>query len=332
MIQPPLTTTRRRAIAALATAGLAGAWAGSACAQAYPAKPIKLVVAFGTGSANDIIARELARYMGETLGQPIVVENRTGGGGSLGTAAVAKAAPDGYTIGLGTSSQLVMNVGLYKSLPFDVERDLRSVGLVSRTPLILVASSAMPKTLQEVIAYARANPAKVTYGSGGLGSISHIVGEAFARAADVSLLHVPYKGNGPALIDLSGGHVNLLFDGLISAEPVARQGRAHILAVAGKKRVAIAPQVPTFAEEGLPTYEAYTWNCLFAPAQTPPEVIDKLNAALNQALALPAVRDRLAQGASEALGPTTPQQADAHGRAERARWVPFVRALRIDVE
>ena len=323
---------RRCWIGACAAAALALGAASGAWAQTYPAKPIKLIVAFGTGSANDIIARELARHMGDILGQSVVVENRTGGGGSLGTNAVAKAAPDGYTIGLGTSSQMVMNVELYKSLPFDVERDLRSIGLVARTPLILVASSAMPKTLKELIAYARANPAKVTYGSGGLGSISHIVGEAFARATDVSLLHVPYKGNGPALIDLSGGHVNLLFDGLISAVPVAQQGRAHILAVSGKKRSAIAPQVPTFAEQGLPTYEAYTWNSLFASAQTPPDVIDKLNAALNQALTLPALRDRLAQGASEVLGPTTPQQADAHGQAERARWVPFVRALRIDVE
>ena len=300
-------------------------------ADTFPAKPIRLIVAFSTGSGNDVTGRELARYMGDILGQPIVVENRTGGGGSIATDFVAKAAPDGYIIGLGTSSQLVMNVGLYPKLPFDVDKDLRSIGLVSRTPLVLVASNGMPKTLKELISYGKANPGKVTYGSGGAGSISHVVGENFARAADVNLLHVPYKGNGAALIDLSGGHVNLLFDGLISSKPLQEQGRGHVLAISGNKRSSVAPNVPTFAEQGLPNYEAYTWNNLIAPAGTPQPVIDKLNAALNQALAMKPVKDRLAQGASEGLGPTTPAQADAYGVAERAKWVPFIRALRIDV-
>lgn len=324
---------RRQIATAAVLASLAAAAGGlstQALAQAYPTKPIRLVVAFSTGSGNDITGRELARYMGDILGQPVVVENRGGGGGSIGTDVVAKAAPDGYVIGLGTSSQLVMNVGLYPRLPFDVEKDLRSIGLVSRTPLVLVASSSTPKTLKELIAYAKSNPGKVTYGSGGPGSISHVVGENFAKAADISLLHVPYKGNGAALIDLSGGHVNLLFDGLISAAPIAQQGRAQLLAVSGKKRSAVAPNVPTFAEQGLPTYEAYTWNNLMAPAKTPQAIIDKLNAALNQALAMPEMKKHLAQGASESLGPTTPAQADAYGQAERAKWVPFIRALRID--
>lgn len=331
-MQDILAGDRRRFMGTLAAAAWTLGASGAANAQAYPSKPIKLVVAFGTGSGNDIIARELARHMGEILGQSVVVENRTGGGGAIGTNAVAQAAPDGYTIGLGTSSQLVMNVGLYKALPFDVEKDLRSVGLVSRTPLVLVASTAMPKTLKGLIAHAKANPGKVTYGSGGAGSISHVVGEAFARATDTSLLHVPYKGNGPALVDLAGGHVNLLFDGFISALPVVRQGKAQLLAASGQRRSAIAPTVPTFAEQGLRAYEAYTWNNMFVPAQTPQPVIEKLNAALNKALALPAVKERLAQGASESLAPTTPQQADEFARAERARWVPFVRALRIETE
>ncbi len=323
--------TRRTILRAAAGAALLPAAALVARAQSYPTKPIRLVVAFGTGSGNDIIGRELARYMGDILGQPIVVENRTGGGGTIGTDAVARAAPDGYTIGLGTSSQLVMNVGLYKTLPFDVERDLRSIGLVAHTPLVLVASNDMPKTLPGLIAHAKANPGKVTYGSGGNGSISHIVGEAFAKAAEISLLHVPYKGNGPALVDLSGGHVKLLFDGFISAGPLAQQGRAQLLAVSGQKRSAVDPKVPTFAEQGLANYEASTWNCLFAPAKTPPEAMEKLNAALNKALALQSLKDRLSQGASESLGPSTPEQADAYGQNQRTRWVPFVRALQIDV-
>ena len=328
----PLTPNlSRRTILAWATGLVAGA-APPLSAQSYPSKPIRLVVAFGTGSGNDLIARDLARYMSEFLGQSVVVENRTGGGGSVGTDAVAKAAPDGYTIGLGTSSQLVMNVALYKNLPFDVERDLRAIGLVSRTPLVLVASSASPSSLKELIAFAKANPGKITYGSGGTGSISHIVGEAFAKAAEIQLLHVPYKGNGPALIDLTGGHVNLLFDGFVSSGPMAQQGRARLLAVSGQKRSTVNPAVPTFAEQGITNYEATTWNNLFAPAKTPQDVIDKLNVALNKALAVPAIQERLAQGASEALGPSTPEQADSYGKAQRSQWVPFVRSLKIDVE
>lgn len=322
---------RRQALGAIAALGV-GAWTGPTRAQAWPTRPIRLVVAFGTGSGNDLIARDLARPMSESLGQPVVVENRLGGGGSVGTDAVAKAAPDGYTIGLGTSSQLVMNPGLYKTLPFDVDRDLRGVGLIARTPLVLVASNQMPRTLRELIAHARAHPGRVTYGSGGIGSISHIVGEAFAKAADIQLLHVPYKGNGPALVDLAGGHVNLLFDGFVSAGPIAQQGRAQLLAISGDKRSAVNPAVPTFAEQGLPQYEASTWNCLFAPARTPNDVIDKLNAALNKALLTPAVQQRLTQGASEAIGPSTPEQSDAYARSQRAQWVPFVRALNISVE
>jgi len=324
---------RRHVATAAVLAGLVASsvFSTQALAQNYPEKPIRLVVAFSTGSGNDTIARELARHMGDILGQPVVVENRAGGGGSIGTDVVAKAAPDGYTIGLGTSSQLVMNVGLYPKLPFDVEKDLRSIGLVSRTPLVLVASTSTPKTLKELIAYAKSHPGKISYGSGGKGSISHVVGENFAKAADVSLLHVPYKGNGAALIDLSGGHVNLLFDGLISAAPLEKQGLARLLAVSGNKRSAVEPNVPTFAELGMPTFDAYTWNNLMAPAKTPQAVIDKLNAALNKALATPEMKERLAQGASETLGPSTPAQADAFGQAERAKWEPFILALRIDL-
>lgn len=325
-----ISPTRRNFLSSLTGAVCLPLASTMANAQTYPARPIKLVVAFGTGSGNDLIARALAPHMAEILGQSVIVENRTGGGGSVGTDAVAKAAADGYTIGLGTSSQMVMNVGLYKTLPFDVERDLRAIGLISRTPLVLVGSNAMPKTLRGLIAHAKANPGKVTYGSGGTGSISHIVGEAFAKRADISLLHVPYKGNGPALLDLAGGHVNLLFDGFISSGPVAQQGSVHLLAVSGRKRSAIAPTVPTFAEQGLTDYEATTWNNLFAPARTPPEVIEKLNAALNKALTIQGVKDRLAQGASEPLGPSTPEQAEAYGRAQRAQWVPFIRSLKID--
>lgn len=317
--------SRRASLAALAASVAAPAvWA-------QQDRPIRIIVGFAPGSANDLIARELARYMAESLKQPVIVENKPGAGGSLGTEAVAKAAPDGLTLGLGTSSQMVMNVALYQNLPFDVERDLRQIGLVGRTPMVLAGKAAGAKSLKALIAQARANPGQLSYGSGGIGSISHIVGEAFARAADIRLNHVPYKGNGPAMADLAGGHVDMVFDGIITAQPMARQGRVRLLAFGGKQRDAAIPDVPTFAEQGLKDYDAYTWNCLFAPAKVADADIARLNQALNAALALPAMKERLARGGADNLGPSTPAQADAFGRKERERWVPFVRSLKLDI-
>ena len=319
----------RRAVvmaSAMLASGVTGVHAQSS------SRPIRIIVSFAPGSANDLIARELARYMSELLNQSVIVENRPGAGGMIGTDAVAKAAPDGLTVGLGTSSQLVMNIGLYKSLPFDVEKDLRTVGLVARTNMVLAGKASGPKTLKALIAEAKARPGQLSYGSGGTGSISHIVGEAFARAADVKLNHVPYKGNGPAMADLSGGHVDLVFDGLITAQPIAKQGRVHLLAISGSKRDRLAPDLPTFAEQGVADYEAYTWNCLMAPAGTPADAIARINGALNKALEIPELHGRLVeQFGSQVLAPTTPAQADEFGRRERARWVPFIRSLKLEV-
>ncbi len=295
-------------------------------------RPIRIIVSFAPGSGNDLTARELARYMAELLNQPVVVENKPGAGGSVGTEAVVKAAPDGLTIGLGTSSQMVMNVGLYKALPFEVEKDLRMVGLVARTNMLLAGKADGPKTLKALIVEARARPGQLSYGSGGIGSISHIVGEAFAKAADIKINHVPYKGNGPAMADLAGGHVDMVFDGLSTSQPMAKQGRGQMIAISGAERNPAAPDLATFAEQGLRGYEAYTWNCLFAPAQTPKEAIERLNGALNKTLTLPPVRERLIhQFGSEIMGPTTPAQAEAFGRSERERWVPFIRSLKLDI-
>lgn len=320
--------TGRRGCIAFAI-GLA-ALSVAAAPNDYPNKPIRMVVAFNSGSGNDVIAREVARHLGDLLGQSVVVENKSGGGGTLGTGAVAKAAPDGYTIGLGTSSQLVMNVAMFKALPFDVEKDLTVVGLISRTPLALVASPSSPSSLKALLTYARANPGRLTYGSAGAGSITHIAGEAFSRAAGITMLHVPYKGNSAALTDLSGGYVNLLFDGLTASVPAQQQGRAQILAISGNRRNEAAPKVPTFSELGMPEFQAYTWNSLIAPSATPHEIVARLNTALNKVLALPSVRERMAQSGAESLGPTSIAQAEAFAQKERAHWVPFVRSLRID--
>ena len=293
-------------------------------------RPVRIIVAFAAGSGNDLTARDLARYMAEILNQPVIVENRPGAGGSIGTEAVARAAPDGLTIGLGTSSQLVMNVGVYKTLPFDVDKDLRLVGLVSSRGMVLAGKMAGPQTLKALIAEAKARPNQLSYGSAGMGSISHIVGEAFAKAADIKINHVPYKGNSLAMGDLAGGHVDMVFDALASSQPLARQGRARLIAMSGARRNPAAPDLATFAEQGLSGYEAYTWNCLFAPIHTPADAMERLNGALNKALAVTKLHDRLVnEFGSEVLAPSTPAQADAFGRRERERWVPFIRSLKL---
>jgi len=182
-----------------------------------------------------------------------------------------------------------------------------------------------------LIAHAKAYPGQLSYGSAGTGSISHIVGEAFARATGVQLTHVPYKGNGAALADLAGGHVDLVFDGVETSRSLAEQGHVRWLAISGNKRSPVAPYLPTFAEQGLPDYEAYTWNCLMAPVGTPSEIIERLNQALNVALTQPAIKARFAQAGVDNLSPSTPAEADAFAQRERARWVPFVRSLKLDV-
>ena len=326
---------RRTFLASAAWLAAATGWqavSGAALAQeSWPARPLRLIVAFAPGSGNDVIARLLAPKLAEALGQPVTVENRTGAGGMIGTDVVAKAAPDGYTIGLGTSSQLVMNPALFRSVPFDIDRDLTSVGLVSSTPLVLVARKGGWPDLGALIAAARANPGRITYGSAGNGSISHIVGESFRREAGIDILHVPYKGNGPAMADLLAGNIDLVFDGFSTAGQHHKTGAMRILATNGKRHAGY-PDVPSFAEAGLPGYEAYTWNCLFAPRATPRLVIERINRELNAALAMPDIGARIASFGAENLGGATPAQADAFAAAQRARWIPAVRAMNIKVE
>lgn len=313
----------------LAVAMLFGLAASAGAQDNYPSKPIRIIVAFSTGSGNDVMARELARLMHQSLGQPVIVENKTGAGGMVGTDAVAKAAPDGYTIGLGTSSQLVMNVGLNDALPFNVDEDLAMIGLISRTPLTMVASASAkgPKSVAELIEISKSKPGSVNYGSGGNGSISHIVAEAFARKTGIEMTHIPYKGNAAALIDLAGGNIEILFDGVTAASGL--EGKVRLLAISGEKRHPDQPSLPTFKEAGVAGYEAYTWNCLFAPAGTPPKIMERLNAALNEALRSPTVHQLTGRNGGEIIGPSTPAEAAAFGAKERAQWVPFIKGMQI---
>lgn len=315
-------------VAGLGT-GLAGWTAGSQAQETWPNRPLRIVVGFAPGSGNDLIARQLAPKLAEALGQPVIVENKAGAGGMLGTDAVAKASADGYTLGLGTSSQLVMNPALSPKLPFDVDRDLAMIGLISRTDMVMAARQDGPADLRGLIEKARANPGKVTYGSAGNGSISHIVAEAFARAAGISVLHVPYKGNGPAMNDLAAGQVDFVFDGFQTSGPLMRSGKVRILAVSGARRHPMYPEVPTFADSGLGDYEAYTWNGLFAPAGVPRPVVDRLNRELNKAMQAADIKARLDASGAVVIGGGTPEQAQSFAAAQRARWIPAVKAMGI---
>ena len=305
--------------------GLGVAWAQ----EGWAARPIRIIVGFAPGSGNDLIARQLAPKLSEALGQAVIVENKAGAGGMLGTDAVAKAAADGYTLGLGTSSQLVMNPALAPKLPFDVDRDLAMIGLISRTHMVLAARQDGPTDLRGLIDRARAQPGKVSYGSAGNGSISHIVAEAFGRAAGVSLLHVPYKGNGPAMNDLAAGQVDFVFDGFQTSGPLMRSGKVRILAVSGSKRHPQYNEVPTFAQAGLADYEAYTWNGLFAPSGVARPIIERINRELNKAMLADDIRTRLESSGAENIGGGSPEQAQAFAAAQRARWIPAVKAMGI---
>lgn len=299
--------------------------------SAYPSKPITIVVAFPAGSSNDALARILAQAMTPLLGQTVVVVNKGGVGGVLGTDEVAKAEPDGYTIGWGTSSQLVMNVGVYKRLPFDIEKDLKQVGLIVKMPLVIVAGKTVPSTLAEFVKQAKTVPEKFTYGSAGNGSVSHVMSELFLKEAGITVRHVPYRGIAPALTDVAAGTVDFAVDSLIATKALIDQGRGHWLGIGGDKRSSSQPQVPTFAEQGYPNFQAYSWTSLFAPSKTPDAIIEKLNAAMNAAIQMPAFKTRVEGVGGELLGGTSSAAAQFAAN-ERAKWVPFIRAQNISAE
>ena len=312
-------------------AGVVGAL--PAWSQAYPSKPVRLVVGFAAGGATDIMARMIAKPMSDKLGQQVIVDNRPGAGGMTGTDLVAKSAPDGYTLLMGASSNLVMNVALSEKLPFDIDKDLVPIALVSRSPTILFVHPSFPaKSLAELIGVVKSNPDKFTYGSAGSGSITHIIGESFLRAAGgLKVLHVAYRGAGPTVADLVAGHIHMAFDGMTSYLSHGPSGALRAIAIT-PRRLPQAPDVPSFAEAGLPGFEGYTWNAVLAPAGTPRTVVERLSAEVNDALKHADVTARFASLGVESLIGSTPESTDAFGKAERAKWVPLVRAMGIKLD
>jgi tripartite-type tricarboxylate transporter receptor subunit TctC len=324
-----ITSFRAAVVAVAVAAGFTGP--DALHAQSYPARSVTLIVPSAAGGGTDTIARLIGDQLSKQLGQGFVVENRTGAGMLVGTTAVAKAAPDGYTLGWGTSSQFVMNVGVYKSLPFDVEKDLRQIVLATKVPLVMLAGNKAPPTLKEFVALAKANPNKLNYGSAGNGSVSHVMSELFLKQAGVTVQHIPYRGIAPALQDIAGGNVDFVFDTLIATKPIVDNGSGHLYGIGGDKRSESAPGVPTFAEQGFPDFHAYSWNSVFGPANIPPAIMARLNAVINQAMQSPAFQARVKQVGGELLGGTS-EQAEQFAARERAQWVPFIHAQNIAVE
>ncbi len=312
----------RLAAAVLALAGMA---AVSARAQDFPSRPITLIVPYSAGGGNDVMARTAAEKMSKTLGQQIVIENRGGAGGSIATRQIAKAAPDGYTLGLGGTGTLAINPTLYANVGYDPRKDFAPVGLIATSALVVCVNPALPaRTIPELIALAKKDPGKLTFASAGTGSGIHLAAEYFATLAGIKLIHVPYKGSGPALTDLVGGHVSMYFSSLPPAVGLMKDGKVRALAVTGAKRSPLFPDLPTVAETGLPGYEAVLHYGIVAPAGTPKTAIDKLSAALRAAVMSDDLKAKLARDGAEPLL-STPEEYAADIDREETKWSAIVK-------
>jgi tripartite-type tricarboxylate transporter receptor subunit TctC len=295
-------------------------------AQNYPARPITLVIPFAPGGSTSIVGRGVAEKMSELLGEKIIIDNRPGAGGTVGTRAVAKSDPDGYTLILGYTGTLAIGPSLYKNVGYDPRKDFAPIGMIGNAPNSLVVNPSFPaKTLAELIAYAKANPGTVNFGSAGAGTASHITGEYFASAAGIKLVHIPYKGTGPALTDLLGGHIPMAFAPIPASHTNVAAGKLRALAVTSAQRSGLLPDVPTIAESGIAGFDASLYYGLAAPAGTPRPIIERLNKELNIALASDDVRKRLAIEGAEPL-PSTPDDYGADIDREEAQWAKVVKA------
>lgn len=301
-------------------------------AQDFPRKPIRLIVPFSPGGGNDTVARAMAQNAGASLGQPIVVDNRAGAGGAVGAELAAKAPSDGYTLFLGGVGSHAVNPNLHKHLPYDPVKDFAPIVLIATAPAVLVVHpTVMARTLGEFTALAKANPGKLNYASNGNGSSAHLAAVLYESLAGVRMVHVPYKGLAPALTDLLAGEVQAMFSSVVAIVPHIKAGKLRALAVTGKKRAALLPEVPTLDAAGVPGYEAGSWYGILAPAGTPKPVIARLNDAFQRTLAQPEVKDRLAAEGAEVMG-GSPEVFAAHIASELARMGKLIRNAGISME
>jgi tripartite-type tricarboxylate transporter receptor subunit TctC len=304
--------------------GLALVYAG-AFAQNYPSKNVTVVVPFPAGGPSDIAARPTAKGLSESLGKPFVVDNRPGAGGNIGADLVAKAAPDGHTLLISSSAPIVINPSLYKKMPFDPAKDLAPITNLIRVPLVLAAHPPVPaKGLQELIAHIKSQQGKFQYASAGNGSPQHLTAEMFKSVAKLDMIHVPYKGSAPAITDVIGGHAPIMFDSTIAILPHIKGGKLKAIAVTGAKRSPQLPDVPTFAEAGIPGFESYAWYGFFAPAKTPKEIITKLNSETLKVMKTPEFQKILEETGSDFVG-DTPENFAAFIKAEAAKWSKIVK-------
>lgn len=324
-----LRISRRLATAALASAVLTTV--GVQAQTAFPSKPITMIVPFPAGGPTDLVARVIAQKMSESMGQPVVVDNRGGANGNLGAMLAVKAPADGYTLLYNTSS-ITLSPALYKSLSYDVKRDLAPVALTAVVPLALVVSPSVPaSTVKEFIAYAKANPGKLSYGSAGNGNVTHLGAFQFVQANGIDAVHIPYKGSAPADVDLVGGQIQFMTDTVNSVMPFVRDKRLKMLAVTTSKRMSLFPDVPTLAESGMPGFEVGAWQGVMVPAKTPTPIIQRLNSEVMKALQTPEVRQKLALQGAEPLG-STPQAYAEYVQQELTRWATVVKQTGVTLE
>jgi tripartite-type tricarboxylate transporter receptor subunit TctC len=294
--------------------------------QGYPSKPIRFVVPYPAGGPLDTVARLLGQKVSESTRQPVIVDNKPGAGGNIGADAVAKSAPDGYTILMGAVATHAINPTLYASIPYDPVKDFIAVTQVASTPNVLVVNPSVPAAnVREFIAYAKAHPGKLNFGSGSTGSAGHLAGELFKAMAGVEMTHVPYKGAAPAMNDLIGGQIQLMFDNLASSLGQVRAGRIRALAVTTAQRTSLAPELPTIAESGLPGFDISTWFGIFVPAGTPREAVERLHAEFTRALAAPDVRGKMLALGAEPVG-SRPDEFAAYIRAEADKYARVIKA------
>jgi tripartite-type tricarboxylate transporter receptor subunit TctC len=321
---------RRNFLHVAAGAAALPALARFAWAQAYPSRPVRIIVGFAAGGTTDIISRLIGQWLSERLGQQFIIENRPGASANLATEAVVRAPPDGYTL-LALVATNAVNASLYDKLSFNLNRDIAPVAGLIRSPLVLEVHPSVPvKSVPEFVAHAKANPSKVTMASFGVGSTSHVAGELFKMMAGIDLLHVPYRGSGPMLTDLVGGQVQMAFDNLPASIEHIRAGKLRALAVGTAMRSEVLPNVPTVADF-LPGYEASAWNGVGAPKGTPAEIIDKLNKEINAALADPRIKARIAE-LGAAIFPTSPSEFGKFVAEETDKWGKVIRAANIKAE
>ena len=304
--------------------------ATQAASQTYPNKPVRVIVPFAAGAASDTIARVISERLTAAMGQPFLVENRAGAGGTIANDFVAKAAPDGYTLLISTAA-LPISASAFHNLKYDTAA-FASITVFSHSPLAFAANPNFPpKTVPEFIAYAKANPGKVNFGSLGVATSHHVTGEKLKLDAGIDMVHVPYKGSGPAHVDLMGGQIEVMFDNLVALLPHFKSGKLRPLAVSTLKRHPLLPDVPSLSEAGVRGFEAVAWFGMVAPPGTPREIVARLNAEIVKVLALPEIRQRLIDGGSEVIG-NSPEAADRFLQTETARWGAVVKAAKISAE